>query len=147
MKVFLRILLAAALTALALPGAGAQEEAESDAPAPAEKDVKEERKPPRCVNTTRIRSSQILDNKTIILDMVGRNNDLKMSLRYPCHQLKFHDYFFYRSFAGRLCVNDLIFDRGGSSCPIASFSYYEKPDKKEKEDKDEEEGDGGGSLD
>lgn len=136
MTVFLRTLLAAALTALALTGAGAQEEAE-----PGAEDAKEARKPPRCVTTNRIRSSQILDNKTIILDMVGRNNDLKMSLRYPCHQLKFHDYFFYRSFAGRLCVNDLIFDRGGSSCPIASFSYYEKPEKKDKED--EEEGNGG----
>lgn len=133
------------MCALTLPGAGAQEEAEPDAP-PAAEDAKEERKPPRCVSTTRIRSSEILDNKTIILDMAGRNNDLKMNLRYPCHQLKFHDYFFYRSFAGRLCVNDLIFDRGGSSCPIESFSYYEKPEKKEKEDKedkDEQDGNGG----
>ena len=137
MKAFLGILLAAATFALALPGAGAQEETGADAP-PAAEDAKQERKPPRCISTTRIRSSQILDNKTIILDMAGRNNDLKMSLRYPCHQLKFHDYFFYRSFAGRLCVNDLIFDRGGSSCPIASFSYYKKPDKEEKEDEQQD---------
>ncbi len=81
----------------------------------------------RCIRTSRIFESRVIDETTVILDMRG-GPDLKMELAGKCHGLRDHRGFSYSSSIGRLCANGDVIrairdSRGlGSTCAISSFT-------------------------
>ena len=82
----------------------------------------------RCINTSRIRNSHVVDDKTILFYMHG-GDVYRNTLRYNCPGLKRVNRFSYKVTANRLCGVDTITvleSFGGSfapgiSCGLAEF--------------------------
>jgi len=69
--------------------------------------VTEVGKPISCVNTRQIKSTKVIDSKTI--DFKMRNGDvLRNTMRNSCPNLKFEESFSYRLSTPRLCSVDII---------------------------------------
>ena len=128
------IFLYAALLALSLP-TGAETAAPAPAPTPAAGDTaaSEDRDsaPQACVHLSRIKSTRVLDNKTILFNM---NGGIKLVNRLPhtCNGLKFEKRFGYRTSLHQLCNVDTIFvvtDHGsGAHCGLGMFEPYVEPE-------------------
>jgi hypothetical protein len=82
----------------------------------------------RCINTSRIRNTHIVDDKTILFYMSG-GDVYRNTLRFGCPGLERADRFSYKVTAGRLCSVDSIrvldnFGGGlapGMSCGLTEF--------------------------
>jgi hypothetical protein len=88
----------------------------------------------QCIDTTMIRSSKALDDKTIVFRM--RNGHYWVNnLPAACPRLKFNDAFSYRLTGTRLCDIDLItvieppFASQGPTCALGKFEKYTPPAK------------------
>ncbi len=75
----------------------------------------------RCVLTRNIRSTDIIDDQTVIFEMRGGQNYLN-NLAYECRGLRFARGFGYSVSTGRLCNVDsiIVFDRG-IGCGLGTF--------------------------
>lgn len=75
-----------------------------------------------CVRVTSIRRTDILNDRTILLEMKS-GPAILMHLKHACPQLAFHDYFRYEARLGQLCAEiDHIVSRAGFQCDIGGFS-------------------------
>jgi len=91
--------------------------------------------PNQCVDTRQIRSTNAIDNQTIIFKM--RNGEQwKNTLTHECPSLKFHNAFSYRLSGTRLCDIDVITviqqplqDLYGPTCFLGKFERYTPPPK------------------
>jgi len=66
-----------------------------------------ERESERCINTSRIRNTHVVDDKTILFYMRG-GDVYRNTLRFDCPGLKRENRFSYRVTANRLCGVDSI---------------------------------------
>ncbi len=82
----------------------------------------------RCISVTRLRSTHVLDDRTLLFYMRGGDIYLNV-LRYECRGLKIQNRFSYKVIANRLCSVDTItvlesFGTGlssGISCGLGQF--------------------------
>jgi hypothetical protein len=82
-----------------------------------------------CVRTRDIRSSKVLDDKTIIFSMRG-GKTYRNALKHSCPNLDFYQSFSYRTY-GELCDVDVItvirpFEHQGPSCGLGKFVQVEE---------------------
>lgn len=77
-----------------------------------------------CLTTTQLRTTSVLDDRTILFEMRDRSV-WKNSLDSVCPSLGFYEAFSYESFGSRLCDLDYIkvFENGriGASCGLGKF--------------------------
>ena len=93
-----------------------------------EEDFAIDREGERCINTRNIRSTDILDERTILFRMRGGDYFVNY-LRNDCPGLVREERFSYRSSGGRLCQVDMIrvleqfggFIQEGMSCGLGAF--------------------------
>lgn len=93
-----------------------------------EEDFAIDREGERCINTRNIRSTDILDERTILFRMRGGDYFVNY-LRNDCPSLVREERFSYRSSGGRLCQVDMIrvleqfggFIQEGMSCGLGAF--------------------------
>jgi len=93
----------------------------------------------RCLNPTRIRHSNVVDDMHIIFEVTGRKVYLN-TLPRKCSSLGFHRAIKYTVRGGTICKGDLfeVFDSSGIRGVSCSFGEFEKLDlKKDKDDKKE----------
>jgi len=89
-----------------------------------------------CIRVNDIRTSHIVDDSTILLEMRGKRLIL-MHLTGRCPQLRFHDFFSYEARLGQLCAElDEVVTRAGFHCPIANFSALDPADDPRKKEND-----------
>lgn len=85
-----------------------------------------------CVNLGHIKSTRVLDNKTILFNMNG-GKKLVNRLPHTCHGLKFEKRFGYKTSLHQLCNVDTIFvvtSYGrGATCGLGMFEKYVEPEK------------------
>lgn len=113
----------AAASALALAGCTAEMEDDdfiSDAPQATV--VGEARD---CIETNRIDSTRVYDDRTIDFEMVG-DTVYRNTLPYACPQLGFEERFAYKTTIGRLCSIDTISvlygdGQRGATCALGEF--------------------------
>lgn len=85
---------------------------------------------PSCIETSRIRESRVIDDKTI--DFILRDGSvLRNTLPFSCPQLGFERAFSYKTSINRLCSVDIITVivqgggvRTGASCGLGKFVPY-----------------------
>lgn len=81
-----------------------------------------------CLHSTQIRSTSVLDNKTILFELRDRSV-WKNTLDFGCPSLGFHQAFSYQSHGARLCDLDTIqvFENGrsGATCGLGKFERQE----------------------
>lgn len=94
----------------------------------------EESVPPeqvRCVNLRSIRSTRVLDDKTIVFEMGGKKK-LVNRLARRCPSLGFEKSFGYKTRMSQLCKGDIITvvtDIGpGASCGLGMFETWIEPE-------------------
>lgn len=106
------------LAPLLLLGVGCWQACAAQGAKPAAEDADFDRTPKDCISTTRIIRTEVLDERTILFHMGGRQV-YRNTLPRTCRGLNAHDPFMYepRSMAHRLCENDFIelLERFGSS--------------------------------
>lgn len=93
-----------------------------------EEDFAIDREGERCINTRNIRSTDVLDDRTILFRMRGRDYYVNY-LRNDCPGLVREERFSYRTTGGRLCQVDTIrvleqfggFIQEGMSCGLGVF--------------------------
>lgn len=81
-----------------------------------------------CVSLTRIRSSDVIDDKRILFEMLGGDYYLN-ELPHKCPGLDFEDAFMYRTSIGQLCDMDIVTVltnagfglQPGASCGLGMF--------------------------
>ena len=77
-----------------------------------------------CLTTSQVRSTAVLDDKTILFEMRDRSV-WKNSLDFGCPSLGFYEAFSYETYGSRLCDMDYIqvFENGrvGASCGLGKF--------------------------
>jgi hypothetical protein len=81
-----------------------------------------------CLNTTRIKTTAVLDDKTILFEM--RDGSVwQNTLKLKCPSLGFNEAFIYESRGSQLCAIDTIqvFDRHivGARCGLSKFQSVE----------------------
>lgn len=92
----------------------------------------------RCINTRAISSTRVIDDKTILFRMRGRNQYYLNEMSRSCPRLKFENRFSYTLRGGtRLCDIDIItvldnFMNSWASCGLGKFRKLEKIPKEEK---------------
>lgn len=121
----------AIITATALLSAGgiAIGQAKDKKPAPEVRNIGE---PVSCVNIRQIRSTRIIDDKTIDFEMAG-GKIFRNSMEHSCPSLKSEDRFSYRTSLNQLCNVDIIYvlhDYGGrlqegAGCGLGKFQQIE----------------------
>ena len=88
-----------------------------------------------CVNLARIRSTRVLDDRTILFEMSG-GETLVNRLPNRCPGLGFEKRFAYKTSLSQLCNTDIITvitSMGrGASCGLGTFSPYVPPEEVEK---------------
>ncbi|HEC01649.1 MAG TPA: hypothetical protein ENI91_08140 [Sphingomonadales bacterium] len=93
----------------------------------------------RCILTSRIRTSKVIDDYNILFIMKGKKAYLN-TMKHRCSRLGFEKSFIYELHVNQLCNVDIItvFDSTGGirgpSCGLEKFVEYKK---KPKEDKKE----------
>lgn len=93
----------------------------------------------RCISQSQIRSTRAVDDKHIIIEMVGKTSYLS-TLERSCHSLKFHNAIAYRVHGASLCKNDRfrVLDGSRVAGPTCGFGEFEKLTRKTKPGKDKE---------
>ena len=84
-----------------------------------------------CVNRSRIRRTEVLNDYTILFHMRGRRKIFKNELPYRCFNLGFYEAFSYTLSTNLLCNVDIItvFNSGhgfGPSCGLGDFEELEE---------------------
>lgn len=84
-----------------------------------------------CVNRSRIRRTEVLNDYTILFHMRGRKKVFKNELPYRCFNLGFYKSFSYSLSTNLLCNVDIItvFNSGhgfGPSCGLGNFEELEE---------------------
>lgn len=95
--------------------------------------VREVGTPVNCIATYQIRSTKIIDDKTIDFEMSGRKT-YRNKLSYSCPSLKSEDRFSYRPTNNQLCSVDIIRVlnnyggnlQEGAGCGLGKFQQIEK---------------------
>jgi hypothetical protein len=84
-----------------------------------------------CVNRSRIRRTQVLNDYTILFHMRGRKKIFKNELPYRCFGLGFNQSFSYSLSTNLLCNVDIItvFNSGGISGPSCGLGNFEELEK------------------
>ena len=81
--------------------------------------------PVSCIITNQIRSTHVVDDRTIHFSMTGRNRMYRNELPFPCPGLAFSRSFKHNSRTGRLCNVDTITviqaGRRGATCGLGRF--------------------------
>ena len=116
-------LVLAAASALALAGCTAEMEEDdfvSDAPQATVLGG-----PTDCIETSRIDSTRVYDDRTIDFEMLG-DTVYRNTLPYECSQLGFEERFAYETTIGRLCSIDTITvlygdGQRGATCALGEF--------------------------
>lgn len=124
------LIIAATLASAAL-GAGATIAVAGDKKS--EDKIEKIGEPINCINSRQIRSTNVIDNKTIDFRMSG-GKTYRNSLPNSCPGLKIEDAFSYRSSVNRLCSVDIIrvlesFGgqlREGAGCGLGKFQEIKK---------------------
>lgn len=114
-----------ALAAFVIATLAAQAAAEEPAPAADDETAQ------NCVSLHAIRSTRVLDDRTILFEMHGRKM-LVNRLPRRCPSLGFEKRFAYKTSLSRLCNTDIItvltdFGRG-ASCGLGMFETWVPPD-------------------
>ncbi|WP_367271069.1 hypothetical protein [Sphingorhabdus sp. EL138] len=112
-----------------LSGGGAVAISSKNAPAP----VRAVGEPKNCVTISQIRSTKVIDNRTIDFRMAG-GKTYRNALPQSCPGLKFEDRFSYRTSINQLCSVDIVrvlHDQGGqvyegAGCGLGKFQMVEK---------------------
>ena len=89
--------------------------------------------PKNCVTTSQIRSTKVIDSRTIDFRMVG-GKTYRNTLPQSCPGLKFEERFSYRTSINQLCSVDIVrvlHDQGGqlyegAGCGLGKFQMVEK---------------------
>ena len=89
--------------------------------------------PKNCVTTSQIRSTKVIDRRTIDFRMVG-GKTYRNILSQSCPGLKFEERFSYRTSINQLCSVDIVrvlHDQGGqlyegAGCGLGKFQMVEK---------------------
>jgi hypothetical protein len=89
--------------------------------------------PLNCVNTNHIRSTKIVDDRTIDFEMTGKKL-YRNTLPYSCPSLKFEERFSYKPTGSQLCSVDIIRVlnnyggrlQEGAGCGLGKFQQIEK---------------------
>jgi hypothetical protein len=112
-----------------LSGGGAVAISSKNAPEP----VRAVGEPKNCVTISHIRSTKVIDSRTIEFRMVG-GKTYRNALPQSCPGLKFEDRFSYRTSLNQLCSVDIVrvlHDQGGqlyegAGCGLGKFQMVEK---------------------
>lgn len=67
-----------------------------------------EEKEPFCIDTRRIDRTTVIDNQTILVEMVGRDDFRKITLSSRCPGLKIAGGFSYETRLAKLCRTEII---------------------------------------
>ena len=89
--------------------------------------------PKNCVTTSQIRSTKVIDSRTIDFRMAG-GKTYRNTLPQSCPGLKFEERFSYRTSINQLCSVDIVrvlHDQGGqlyegAGCGLGKFQMVEK---------------------
>lgn len=93
--------------------------------------------PVSCITPSRIRSTNVRDDRTIDFEMI--NGDIyRNTLPYSCPSLGFEEKFSYKLSTNNLCSVDIIYVlhsygwglTEGPGCGLGTFQKMEKPEKK-----------------
>ncbi|AKH42692.1 hypothetical protein FHS61_000462 [Altererythrobacter atlanticus] len=119
-RVLPRLLIAA--SAIPLAACSAQMDEERGVTAPAVKVVGE---PVNCIQTNRIRNTNVHDNQTIDFEMSG-GKLYRNTLPRSCPSLGFEKRFSYKTSTGQLCSTDIIYvldtnGQQGAGCGLGQF--------------------------
>ncbi|MEP7349412.1 MAG: hypothetical protein ABI668_05605 [Sphingorhabdus sp.] len=90
-------------------------------------------KPVSCVTTYQIRSTKVVDDRTIDFKMAG-GKTYRNRMDYSCPGLKFEDKFLYKTSTSQLCSVDIIHVlhnyggrlEQGAGCGLGKFQPVEK---------------------
>ncbi|MBL4613053.1 MAG: hypothetical protein JKY91_04855 [Emcibacter sp.] len=91
----------------------------------------------RCIRTTSIKTSRVIDDYNILFIMNGKKAYLN-TMRHRCSRLGFEKSFSYKLHTNQLCNVDIItvFDSSGGiqgpSCGLGKFVEYKKKPKTDK---------------
>lgn len=83
-----------------------------------------------CISTLRIKSTRVLDDRTILFFTKGRDV-YRNVLQHRCATLDFHEAFVYRTHSNELCDSDVIEvftgheGAGGGACGLSKFERVE----------------------
>jgi len=128
----IRTLVSALAVALVM-GFGVHADEPEGTTAPADEQEKELVRGPDCLDLVRIQRTEIVDDRTILFHMRGRQTYVS-HLPHRCHGLRFERGFVYSTSIPRICgnVDFITVIRRGNSCALGPFYVYE-PDTEEPE--------------